>query len=126
MTGDNAERKRKAEVQSASVKKVRFKLRGEEFFDNTQVLMEYPDRNHKQSKERNEMYNNDFSFKNTDTERSTVDGSSNVNLSVDETNDFEEGTENGVKCTPLPHSSLSALLKEVIRDRMYLKYLKVR
>ena len=91
MTGDNAERKRKAEVQSASVKKVRFKLRGEEFFDNTQVLMEYPDRNHKQSKERNEVYNNDFSFKNTDTERSTVDGSSNVNLSVDETNDFEEG-----------------------------------
>ena len=91
MTGDNAERKRKAEVQSASVKKVRFKLRGEEFFDNTQVLIEYPDRNHKQSKERNEVYNNDFSFKNTDTERSTVDGSSNVNLSVDETNDFEEG-----------------------------------
>ncbi|RMX50270.1 hypothetical protein pdam_00018200, partial [Pocillopora damicornis] len=81
----------KAEVQSASVKKVRFKLRGEEFFDNTQVLMEYPDRNHKQSKERNEVYNNDFSFKNTDTERSTVDGSSNVSLSVDETNDFEEG-----------------------------------
>lgn len=37
------------------------------------------------------MYNNDFSFKNIDIERFIVDGLSNVNLSVDEINDFEEG-----------------------------------